>query len=303
MTRVGASLNHKSAVDGAADSDSGATRRSAAPAHSLPVPRNPGATSGNLYGMRQPLTFESFPLRDQPLRFAAGDPSKLTSNAWRIWATPSGDVYIACRDNYRQLKVSLHASGSWQMGLTAESVRDQPELLLGGKSRHWEVWKRPDPHFGRATAAFRLVFLPTELALPESLRPYEKWKDVAFLYSEEPLLHVLNVWITDDEPALSHESSPTKTLAIYELPDGQAVQVTFHTEPATEEFMQEIATAHEAARGQLAAAPTDVPPGSRLLVFGRDEVQTRFLTELWWYRDSAGAPVIPHDVEDNGGEP
>ena len=36
------------------------------------------------------------------------------------------------------VKVSLHQSGSWQVGLTTESPAD----LRSGGSRHWDIWKR-----------------------------------------------------------------------------------------------------------------------------------------------------------------
>jgi hypothetical protein len=51
------------------------------------------------------------PVRDKPVRFAVGAPSGITSNSWKIWATKSG-VYIACRDNFKETKVSLRISGS-----------------------------------------------------------------------------------------------------------------------------------------------------------------------------------------------
>ena len=49
------------------------------------------------------------PVRDKPVRFAVGAPDGITSNSWKIWAKKSG-AYIACRDNFKETKVSLHTS-------------------------------------------------------------------------------------------------------------------------------------------------------------------------------------------------
>ena len=62
------------------------------------------------------------PINDTPARFAIGPPDGLTSNSWRIWSTKHGDVYISCRDNFTEAKVSLHTSGRWRMGFTSQAI-------------------------------------------------------------------------------------------------------------------------------------------------------------------------------------
>lgn len=233
------------------------------------------------------LTFDDFPLENQPLRFSAGDPEQLTSNSWRVWAAPAGDVYLTCRDNYRQLKASLHMSGSWQFGFTQEAAAG---LLTGGAPRHWEIWPRPDPQYESATAAFRLLFLPSEFALPEADRPRSTWEDVAFL-SAGPAWHVFTIWITRSRPTLRHESNATATLAVYPLPSGEEVQVTFHGEEPNPEIAQAIAATQEQVSSTVDAAA--VPDAGRLLAFGHGDDGARFLTELWFHRNDDGSPRFP----------
>src|SRR5271167_2796153 len=76
-----------------------------------------------------PLTFPSrltqagvLPIRKGPVRFAVGPPNGPTSNSRKLWANRKGDVYIACRDDFKEAKVSLHASGRWRMGFTASAL-------------------------------------------------------------------------------------------------------------------------------------------------------------------------------------
>jgi len=57
-------------------------------------------------------------MTDRTIRFALGEASGLSSLSWRVWVS-GADAYISCRDNYRVLKVSLHRSGRWRIGLTS----------------------------------------------------------------------------------------------------------------------------------------------------------------------------------------
>jgi hypothetical protein len=94
-----------------------------------------------------PLTFPSrltqagvLPIRKGPVRFAVGPPNGLTSNSWKLWANRKGDVYIACRDNFKEAKVSLHASGRWRMGFAASALIKKVNLPPV-QNRAWEVWR------------------------------------------------------------------------------------------------------------------------------------------------------------------
>jgi hypothetical protein len=69
------------------------------------------------------------PVRHGPLRFVVGHPEGLTSNSWIVWTSKRGDVYISCRDNFTEAKVSLHASGRWRMAFTETAVAENSNLL------------------------------------------------------------------------------------------------------------------------------------------------------------------------------
>ena len=56
------------------------------------------------------------PLIQSPLRVAVGTPTGPSTHSWRVWVQDQ-DVYVKCRDNLRELKVSLHASGIWAGGI------------------------------------------------------------------------------------------------------------------------------------------------------------------------------------------
>lgn len=61
------------------------------------------------------------------------------STVWAIFsARRSADMYICPRMLGGRVKVSLHQSGSWQLGLTQESSAD----VCSDGSRHWDIWKR-----------------------------------------------------------------------------------------------------------------------------------------------------------------
>lgn len=48
----------------------------------------------------------TLPIKTGVVNFAIGDPSAKTSNSWENWER-NGSVYIACRNNFQQAKVSL----------------------------------------------------------------------------------------------------------------------------------------------------------------------------------------------------
>ena len=92
-----------------------------------------------------PPAAAGLPFRTGPIRFAVGAPDGLSSNSWRFWTERSGDAYLACRDNFQNMKVSLQASGRWRMAYTAEAVAENPARVPPAENRAWEVWDEPQP--------------------------------------------------------------------------------------------------------------------------------------------------------------
>jgi hypothetical protein len=174
------------------------------------------------------------PIRNKPVRFAVGAPHGTTSNSWKIWATKSG-VYIACRDNFKSTKVSLHTSsdprvpGRWRVGFTTEAF---PHVRSSYDNRAWEVWNEPPASLPYTVVAFRLLFPTSELAVTPEMRKPKEWKDVIYIESAPPgKLTVLTLFVTVGEPALAHESEPSFRLACFDIGGGRCAQLVAHGEP------------------------------------------------------------------------
>jgi hypothetical protein len=77
----------------------------------------------------------------EAVRFAvlAGDGAR--SATWRVWTgRHTRDVYFTARGMRGTWKTSLHESGNWQHGLTAEFQQLQGEIAT---TRHFDIWQRP----------------------------------------------------------------------------------------------------------------------------------------------------------------
>jgi len=96
------------------------------------------------------------PLLQGPVRFAVGMPTGPSTNSWKVWVR-GDDIYVACRDNFREIKVSLHASGIWRVGFTDDFARQRPDMLPPGGDRVWKKWtpRLDDQH--RVVIGFQLA--------------------------------------------------------------------------------------------------------------------------------------------------
>lgn len=73
-------------------------------------------------------------------RIQLTDGGRRQSTVWRIFsARHAADLYITPLMVGGAVKVSLHQSGSWNVGLTAEHAAQSG---IQAHTRHWEVWKR-----------------------------------------------------------------------------------------------------------------------------------------------------------------
>jgi len=173
------------------------------------------------------------PILKGPIRFAVGPPDGLTSNAWRMWASKQGDVYIACRDNFKEVKVSLHASGRWRMGFTTEAINKNPKLLPSGTNRAWDVWDKPPESLPDSVVAFKLIFPTEELAVRPEQRPAKLWKKVLHIDSAPPgKVTIVTLFVTKGALTLKHESEPSFCLASLDMGQGFRAQLVAHTDPS-----------------------------------------------------------------------
>jgi hypothetical protein len=204
----------------------------------------------------------NLPITEGPVRFAVGPPDGLTSNAWRFWSTKAGDVYIRCRDNFQEAKVSLHASGRWRMGFTTEALTKNPGLISGNENRAWDVWDNPPASLPETVVAFRLPFLSSELGVRPDQRDRKKWKDIVFVEAPPPgKMTVFTLFITERKAELMHSSEPSFTLASLQLGDGRYAELVVHGEPEGE-LPAVVASSVTLARKQAAEAGVQIPAGA-----------------------------------------
>lgn len=246
-------------------------------------------TSQPFLGSRDPIGVETvipdrsaerdglIPARRGAVRFAVGPPDGLTSNSWRGWATKRGDVYIVCRDNFREVKVSLHVSGRWRMGFTSEAVAESSHLLPSDQNRAWEVWNRPPASLPKTVVAYRLVFPTSELAVRPEQRPQKEWKNVVYIEAAPPgRVTVVSLFVTDGEVALTHASEPSFCMASLDIGNGRRAQFVAHGDPEGE-LPQLIEENVAKARSAAESAGIEIPEEAFGLFHGLQDDGSRFL--------------------------
>lgn len=204
------------------------------------------------------------PYRRGPVRFAVGPPDGITSNSWNVKTKKSG-IYISCRDNFKDIKVSLHASsdplkpGRWRVGYTEEAINRNKTLLAEGENRAWEVWDEPPETMPNIVKAFSLIFPTSELAVTPQQRPAKEWKDVIFI-EEAPSgkLTVITLFVTNGAPAPTHRSERSFHLASLDVGNGRRADLVAHAEPEGD-VPDLIRSSVATARSQVEAAGIHLP--------------------------------------------
>jgi hypothetical protein len=160
------------------------------------------------------------PTNRDPIRIAVGTPDGVSSNSWRVWVRGL-DIYVKCRDNFREIKISLHASDIWRVAFTEETIKDRPELVLGGGDRVIHRWRPDLSHATKAVIGFQIVFLKEGLYLQRSDRT--KWpKSVVFVEAPqaETDMTVLSVTVVASTAPLVLRPD-TRGIVVALLPLGQ----------------------------------------------------------------------------------
>jgi hypothetical protein len=224
---------------------------------------------------------------DPTLRFAVGNPDGLSSNSWRVWARPDGDVYISCRDNYKELKVSLHRSGRWRVGLTDIAAGRLADRTVGGSNRAWDVWDRPDPMVPGITMGFVILFFPSELSITPSLRSassaWARGETEIIPTASEPA--VATVTLNDPGYVLAAARANAQYQRFLPLSSGREVQLLVHTEPLGRDSaeVQSLRAPYEEVCRRC--ADLNPPSGARVFLGSRrDSDGHRFATEVNYHR-------------------
>ncbi len=102
----------------------------------------------------------------QKFRWFAQTPDERRSSSWTTWTSRnSPDVYLANRALGADLKMSFHASGTFQTSFLSDETSAR---WRGGSSRHLDRWERP-PEFAPGWTHLFEVVLPG----PE-MRPFQE---------------------------------------------------------------------------------------------------------------------------------
>jgi hypothetical protein len=217
------------------------------------------------------------PFRSGPIRFAVGPPDGLTSNSWKIWTTKAGDVYVACRDNFKEVKVSLHASGRWRMGFTTEAVTQNTNLLAQGQNRAWEIWDRPPETLPDTVIAFHLIFPTSELAVRPEQRDPSDWKRVMYIEAAPSgKVTTVTLFITRGDVTLKHDSEPSFVLASLDIGSGLYAQLVVHGDPEGD-LQSLLEDCVIKARQQAESKGIKVPDGAYVYFWGYRNDGSRFL--------------------------
>lgn len=217
------------------------------------------------------------PIATGPVRFAVGPPDGLTSNSWRLWVGKKGDIYLKCRDNFREAKVSLHVSGRWRFAYTSEAIERDGSLIVPGENRAWDVWDEPPPTLPSTIAAFKLLFPISELAVQPAQRRRKEWRDVIHIEpASSPKMTVVTLFITDEQIELKHESEPSFCLASLPIGNGRRAQLVAHVD--AEGNLIEVLEHHiTVMRQQCEAAGQAIPTSAYSYLLGQLPDSCRFL--------------------------
>ena len=171
------------------------------------------------------------PLRKSPIKFAVNMSDGRTSNAWRVWTEDSG-AYICCRDNFKEIKISLHRSGRQHI-----AFRQETGIEMTPGSRFWNRWHEP-PQQGPATPSFKLVFPSWGVRLTEADRSKtkairRKWDDNQILLEgDDEILVTVSLLILDHLTTFQFVGDyPSALIGVLPLSGAKSLFVVASKEP------------------------------------------------------------------------
>ena len=201
------------------------------------------------------------PIRKGAAHFAIGAPDGISSNCWKFFTTKSG-IYLVCRDNFKEVKISLHTSGTWRMGFTEHAVQERPGLVNPNTGdRVWDKWQEPMEIKPGVVVAFRVAFPTSELAVELEARDPSKWKGTYF-FEAGPLgsgmMTVATVLLTQEDGPVTYEDHPSVHVASLPLVDGRRAQLVVHADPEND-IHEVIGNAKTQSFTMMPAAGVPVP--------------------------------------------
>jgi hypothetical protein len=226
---------------------------------------------------RHPKDAGMLPIRQLAARFAVGLPVGNSTNSWKIWVDPKGDIYVTCRDNFRETKISLHVSDTWRMGFREKAIEKRPTLIGEHKDRIWEKWKKPIESAPGVIMALHLFFPPSELIVRPELRKQKDWRGVIFIEPAPPgNVTVATLFICEGEKNITFGTSPGFCLAAMKIDESRVLQVIVHEDPEGQ-FPLLIERGIEHARREARQAGINLPDEACVYLWGRKENDARFV--------------------------
>lgn len=159
-------------------------------------------------------------------------PTGASTNSWKVWVR-GDDVYVACRDNFREFKVSLHASGIWRVGFTNDFAKRRPDMLPVGGDRVWKKWtpRLDDQH--RSVIGFQLAVPAPALYLKP--RDRRRWPP-SVIFAEPPstprLMTVISVVIVLGRSPVRVTADNGVPIAVVPFGESRSVQLVATYEDA-----------------------------------------------------------------------
>ena len=223
-------------------------------------------------------TLLKFPLRLAIIRPEDG----VSSNAWKLWTSPAGDIYIACRDNFGGFKVSLHKSGRWRAGFTEQG---RPEFVSDTANRAWEVWDAQSFNEDGFIRAFELHFLRNELGVRPDQRLSKKWKDVEYFDAAPPgKVVTVSVLISANDVPILHKSEPSFLLASSMIAPNRWAIVNIHLDPDNN-AVSNVKQIRESLAVRSAEFRNKFP---YVYALGHGPGETRFIVPAYAHEDLVG---------------
>lgn len=226
-------------------------------------------------------TDKSLPIGGRNVRFAVGTPTGRSSNSWLVETRKPGDIYIICRDNFSDSKVSLHASGKWRYAFTDAIAKIRPDLVPPGSDRTVHKWSPPTGWKQRPIVAFELLVPQSGLYLARPDRA--KWKkSVIFIepHQNPQLMTVVQLVIAPVGMCFDYGTAEGGTIADLQVTEQLHLMINFVFEEVTlhnksiAQLMHHI-NAYEKIR-EIAEKHTSAV----VLPSGFNDLGTMFLTPL-----------------------
>jgi len=219
------------------------------------------------------------PLLKGPVRFAVGTPASLSSNSWRVW-TQGQETYVVCRDAYREIKASLHASGTWKVGFTEQAVAASPTLLPEGRDRAWKKWRPDLDDQTKLVIGLQIPFLAQSLFVKPESR--SRWRPKV-IFIEPPVdpqkMTVVSIGVAPTlSPAAGDPALEGGVIAVLPLGASRSVQLIAHYEDSGS-LRQTILSAIPDALAALRERDL-LPEDAALFLYGEKPLDIPWVTAI-----------------------